>query len=148
MTEPGCIFCDIIRGQAPASTVYADEHVLAFMDIQPVTPGHLLIVPRVHADGLSALNEGTGGRLFQTGMRMAAALRRSGIRCEGVNLHLADGRAAGQEVFHVHLHVIPRFSGDGFGLRFGPQYYDLPDRTTLDGTAADIRRVLEELHRD
>ena len=144
MTGPGCIFCDIGRGQAPASIVYADQHVLAFMDIQPVTPGHLLIVPRVHAEYLSALDKETGGRLFQAGMRMAAAIRRSGIPCEGVNLHLADGRAAGQEVSHVHLHVIPRFHGDGFSLRFGPQYYDLPDRTTLENTAADIRRALEE----
>ncbi len=144
MTEPGCIFCEIIRGQAPASIVYGDQHVLAFMDIQPVTPGHLLIVPRRHSAHLSALDAETGGRLFQAGMRMAAAIRRSGIPCEGVNLHLADGRAAGQEVFHVHLHVIPRFSGDGFGLRFGPQYYDLPDRPTLERIASDIRLALED----
>jgi histidine triad (HIT) family protein len=143
MTEPGCIFCDIIQGNAQASIVYADQQVLAFMDIQPVNPGHLLIVPLAHAEHLSALDAETGGRLFQAGMKMAAAVRRSGVRCEGVNLHLADGRAAGQEVFHVHLHVIPRFLGDNFGLRFGPEYYDLPDRSTLDRTATDIRLVLE-----
>ena len=143
MAEPGCIFCEIIRGQAQASIVYSDQHVLAFMDIQPVNPGHLLVVPRVHANYLSALDPETGGRLFQAGMRMAAAISRSGIRCEGINLHLADGRAAGQEIFHVHLHVIPRFLGDGFGLRFGPEYYNLPDRSTLDRTATDIRMALE-----
>jgi diadenosine tetraphosphate (Ap4A) HIT family hydrolase len=144
MTEPDCIFCNIVWGQAPASIVYGDQHLLAFLDIQPITPGHILIVPREHAENLSVLDAETGGRLFQAGMRMATAIRRSGIPCEGINLHLADGRAAGQEVLHVHLHVIPRFSGDGFGLRFSALYYDLPDRPTLDRIAFDIRQALEE----
>ena len=76
-------------------------------------------------------------------MRLADALRRSGVRCEGVNLFLADGEAAGQEVFHVHLHVIPRFPGDGFGFRFAPGYFQLPGRDALDQVASAIRHVLE-----
>jgi histidine triad (HIT) family protein len=138
-----CVFCDIVRGEAPASLVYADDQVMAFLDIQPVNPGHLLVVPRIHAAYLADLDGGTGGHLFQVAMMLADAVRRSGVRCEGVNLFLADGRAAGQEVFHVHLHVIPRFEGDGFGLRFGPEYFHLPRRVTLDEIAADIRRTLE-----
>jgi diadenosine tetraphosphate (Ap4A) HIT family hydrolase len=144
MADQDCVFCDIIRGQLPASIVFRDQHVIAFMDIQPVNPGHLLIVPQAHAAHLSSLDPETGGKLFQSGMRMAAAIRRSGLPCEGVNLHLADGSAAGQEVFHVHLHVIPRFSGDGFGLRFGLQYHDPPDRPTLDKIASDLRLALED----
>jgi len=134
-----CVFCDIAQGKAPASTVYADRIVTAFMDIQPVNPGHVLIVPNVHATYLSALDEETGAHLFVTAMRIAAALRRSGLRCEGINLFLADGEAAFQEVFHVHLHVIPRYAGDGFALRFGPHYGQHPDGAELDKIAAQIR---------
>ena len=137
------MFCDIVGGDAPASVVYADNRVLGFMDIQPVNTGHLLIVPQVHASCLGELDAETGGWLFQVGMKLAEALRRSSLRCEGVNLFLADGEAAGQEVFHVHLHVIPRFRDDGFGFRFAPDYYHLPERARLDEMATGIRLVLE-----
>ena len=143
MSGSSCVFCDIVRGETPASLVYADDQVMAFMDIQPVNPGHLLVVPRDHATYLADLDGGTGGRMFQVAAILASATRRSGVRCEGVNLFLADGRAAGQEVFHVHLHVIPRFEGDGFGLRFGPDYFRRPGRAGLDEIAAGIRRALK-----
>ena len=80
--------------------------------------------------------------MFQVAQRLAAALRASGLRCEGVNLRLADGEAAGQEVFHVHLHVIPRHAGDGFGLTFAPGYFDKPPRTALEQAAASVRTAL------
>ena len=144
VSSAACVFCDIVRGAAPASIVYADSRVLAFMDIQPVNKGHLLVVPRVHATYLNELKEETGGWLFQVGMKLAGAMRQSGLRCEGVNLFLADGEAAGQEVFHVHLHVIPRYQGDGFGFRFAPEYYRLPERVELDEVAAEIRGAAEE----
>jgi len=143
VTGASCVFCDIVRGEAPASVVHDDDQVMAFMDIQPVNPGHLLVVPRVHAAYLADLDQETGSRLFQVAMKLADAVRHSGVRCEGVNFFLADGRAAGQEVFHVHLHVVPRFEGDGFGLRFGPEYFRRPARVTLDEVAVDIRRALE-----
>lgn len=139
MTAAECVFCDIVRGEAPASVVYADDRVVAFMDIQPVNPGHLLVVPRAHATYLADLEAETGGHLFQVGIKLAAAVRRSGVRCAGVDLFLADGEAAGQEVFHVHLHVIPRFGGDGFGFHFGPDYFRRPERATLDALAETIR---------
>jgi histidine triad (HIT) family protein len=138
-----CVFCAIIRGAVPASTVYEDEQAIAFMDTQPVNPGHTLVVPRMHASCLADLEPGLGARLFQAGMRMAAAVRRSGVRCEGVNLFVADGAVAGQSVFHVHLHVIPRFSGDGFGLRFSPEYFRRPEREALEQIASSIRTALE-----
>ena len=80
--------------------------------------------------------------MFQVGQRIAGALRDSGLRCEGVNLFLADGEAAGQDVFHVHLHVIPRYAGDGFGFRFGPRYGHRPPRTELDAIAGRIHGAL------
>jgi histidine triad (HIT) family protein len=142
--KTACEFCDIIGGEAPSSVVYADGVVMAFMDIRPVNPGHLLVVPRAHARHLADMPSETGAHMFRVGMRSAAAVRRSGVRCDGVDLFLADGEAAGQEVFHVHLHVIPRYWGDGFGFRFGPGYDKLPGRAELDDVAAGIRAAVED----
>ncbi|WP_040833195.1 HIT family protein [Nocardia brevicatena] len=137
--DPYTIFADIIAGRAPASRVYEDEDVLAFMDIRPVTPGHLLVVPKVVARNLAELDPEIGGKLFRVGQRLAAALRAGEVGCDGVNFFLADGVTAGQEVFHVHLHVIPRTPGDGFGLRARPTS---PPRADLDYLAASIRGAL------
>ena len=114
--EKDCVFCAIVAGTEPASVVYEDEALLAFLDIRPVTTGHLMVIPKAHSPYLAALNEETGGRMFITAMRLAQALRTSGLPCEGINLFLADGEAAGQEVLHVHLHVFPRFAGDTFRI--------------------------------
>ena len=133
-----CVFCRIVNGTEPASVVYSDNEVLAFVDTTPVNPGHLLVIPKVHAAQLSELDPETGGHMFKVAMRIAEASRRSGIKCEGVNLFLADGEAAFQDVFHVHLHVIPRFSGDRFGLKLGPEYGIRPDRKELDEIAGKI----------
>ncbi len=134
--DPYRIFADIVAGRAPSSKVYEDPDVLAFMDIRPVTPGHLLVIPKVPARSLAELDPVIGGKLFQVGQRLAAALRDSEVHCDGVNFFLADGVTAGQEVFHVHLHVIPRTPGDGFGLR---SRATSPRRADLDYLAASIR---------
>jgi histidine triad (HIT) family protein len=147
MSEPAhpartCVFCEILAGRLPASTIYRDELCTAFLDIQPVNPGHILVVPNVHFSGLADLHEDTGAHLFRVAQRLAQALRRSGVRCEGVDLFLADGEAAGQEVFHVHLHIIPRFAHDGFGFRFSPAYDHPPERPAFDVLAEQIRQAL------
>ena len=137
-----CVFCDILAGKLPSSVVFQDDVCYAFMDICPVNPGHVLVVPVDHAPSLAELDGGAGAHMFQVAQRIVGALRRSGLRCEGVNLFLADGEAAGQEVFHVHLHVIPRYTGDGFGFRFGPEYGRRPARAELDATAGKIQSAL------
>jgi histidine triad (HIT) family protein len=134
-----CIFCKITEGQTEASLLYSDEKVTAFLDIQPINPGHALVIPKLHAPQLADLAPESAGRIFKVAVRISQATRKSGIRCEGVNLHLADGAVAGQEVFHVHLHVIPRFKGDGFGLKFGPNYKIRPGRAALEETARQIK---------
>ena len=96
--------------------VYEDETVVVFMDLNPVTPGHLLVVPRKHAVGLEDVDEATSAHVWSVGHQMAQALRRSGLRCDGINVFLADGEVAFQEVFHFHLHVFPRYAGDGFSI--------------------------------
>jgi histidine triad (HIT) family protein len=131
-----------VGGKSPSRVVFQDERCIAFMDIQPFNPGHLLVVPIEHAATLSDLDEDVGAHVFRVAQRLAGALRASGPRCEGINLFLADGEAAGQEVFHIHLHVFPRFYGDGFGLRFGPNYANKPDRQELEAAAQRVRDAL------
>ena len=137
-----CTFCDILVGRLPSSMIYRDELCCALVDIQPVNPGHVLVIPIRHAEYLADLDEETGTHMFRIAQRIAAAIRASTITCEGVNLFLADGEAAGQEVFHVHLHVIPRYKGDGFGLKLGPEYGHRPTRAELDDIAGRIRQML------
>lgn len=132
----------MVNGTEPYSPVHETEGVLALMDIQPVNPGHVLVVSKTHAVHLADLAPELGGEIFRVGMLVAAGLRRSGVRCEGVNLFLADGAAAGQEVFHVHLHVFPRFEHDGFGLRFGPGNRKRSGRAELDRIAARLRESI------
>ena len=138
-----CIFCQIVEGILPSSNVHEDEIFLAFMDIQPVNPGHILVIPKAHFVDLTDLPAYTGAHLFQVAQRIVLGLPKTGIKMEGANLFLAHGEAAGQEVFHVHLHVIPRFASDGFGFRFGPNYSNLPERHELDAIATQIKKQLE-----
>ena len=136
MSAEECVFCRVVDGTVESSRVYEDDEVLAFMDIQPVTDGHLLVIPKRHASELADLDEQLGMSMFRIAQRLAAALRRSGFPCEGVNLFLADGEAAFREVFHVHLHVFPRTTGDGF--RIDADWRERP-RAELDDAAERIR---------
>lgn len=136
-----CVFCRVLAGDLPVSLVYRDDQAAAFMDIQPVNPGHLLVVPTQHRAYLADIDGETAAHLMRVGHSLAAVLRAGAVRCEGVNMFLADGEVAMQEVFHVHLHVFPRFVGDGFGLRFGPDYKKLPPREELDRIAAAFRSL-------
>lgn len=142
-SSSACIFCRIVAGEAEASLVYQDEAVTAFMDAHPVAEGHLLVVPNRHASGLSDLDETDAGRMIAAARRLATALRRSGLPCEGVNLLLADGIAAGQTVFHCHLHVIPRTSKDGFGFRRPLGVGRDASRQAREAVAEQIRACLE-----
>ncbi|GAA2462376.1 HIT family protein [Streptomyces glaucus] len=142
MPADGCVFCAIACGRAEASVVFEDERVIAFMDLRPVTPGHVLVIPKAHAEGLEDLREDVGARVWTVAHRLGRALRSSGLRCEGVNLFLADGEAAFQEVFHVHLHVFPRFQGDPFRIEAD---WRVCERRLLDGAAAAVRSGLAAL---
>ena len=133
-----CLFCRLAAGDGELSLVHQDERTVTLMDIQPVTEGHMLVIPRAHAARLADLDPEDGAQLFRNGQAAAAALRHSGLRWEGVNFFLADGEAAGQDVWHVHLHVFPRFSGDGFQLQLPPDYRVRP-RAELDSMAAQLR---------
>ncbi|MFC1997648.1 HIT family protein [Chloroflexota bacterium] len=132
-----CIFCQIIAGESPVSKFYQDDIVLGLMDISPVTTGHVMVIPKVHAANLAELDEETGKHLWTITQRTAAAIRESGVRCEGINLFLADGEAAFQDVFHVHMHVIPRYKGDPF--KIDADWDVNPSRDELDQIAGQIK---------
>ena len=104
-----CRFCEIVAGRSPVSTFYEDEVVLGLMTKGPVTEGHAMVIPKEHAAYLADLDEETGRHLWTVAQRTAAAIRECGVQCEGINLFLADGEAAFQEIFHVHMHVFPRY---------------------------------------
>jgi diadenosine tetraphosphate (Ap4A) HIT family hydrolase len=140
-----CIFCEIVAGREPASFVHRDSELAAFMSNAPINPGHLLVIPREHAPSLADLAPDLAASLFRAAQRLGSAIRSSALRCEGINLFLADGVAASQLVPHVHLHVIPRFAGDTFKLnpRGGVTTFErMPPREELERVAATIRAAL------
>jgi diadenosine tetraphosphate (Ap4A) HIT family hydrolase len=139
-TTDDCIFCAIVAGRAEASVVHEDDDVIAFLDLHPVTPGHLLVVPKRHSVGLEDTDPETGRRVWSVAHDLARALRRSSLRTEGINLLLCDGEAAFQSVFHLHLHVIPRFDRDGWSVIFEGQRAQ--DRALLDRDARIIRDAI------
>lgn len=138
-----CVFCKLLDGSLAASWVYRDELCAAFMDVRPLTAGHLLIIPVQHAGSLTEVKVETAAQMMRVAHRLDRALRESGIRCEGVNLIIADGVAAGQEVFHVHMHVFPAYRNDGFGLQFPSGFGRIPPRAELDAAAALIQSALK-----
>ena len=137
-----CIFCEIAAGREPSSIVYSDDRVTAFLDHNPVTPGHLMVIPNGHFALLGELPEDLSAHVFTVATRLAAALRSSGLPCEGINLFLADGEAAFQEVFHTHLHVFPRIPGDGFTIGASAWANPKPSRDVLEANARVIRAAL------
>lgn len=139
-----CIFCKIAEAEIPAKVVYEDDTVLAFLDIKPVNAGHVLVIPKEHAESLAEISPEHLKCVTATGRKVAEALRQAlSSKCEGVNLFLADGKAAGQEVGHLHLHVIPRYPGDGFGLKFPTHYGNIPQEET-DSVHKKLRSLLED----
>src|SRR2546427_2667105 len=112
----GCSFCRMVRRGAPASFAREDAFTLGFMDIHPMNTGPVLVIPKAHAEYVEDLPAGSAGPILEAAKEVSRALRASGIRCEAVSFYLANGKEAGQEVFHTHMHVIPPWRGDGLGV--------------------------------
>ncbi len=135
-----CIFCEIIEKKLPASIVYEDDRALAFMDLRPVNIGHVLIIPKIHRPYLHELEVDLGAHLFKITMEIERAVRASGLPLEGSNILQNNGAVAFQEVFHVHLHVIPRLEADKG--RFLSRVRPFPTREELNETAEKIKAKL------
>ena len=134
----GCIFCAIIKGKADAVKVFEDDKMLLILDRKPITEGHILVMPKKHSEDLTDTNDEVLGEMFRMAKKAGIALKKSKLGCKGINYFLADGVEAGQDVFHVHLHVIPRYRKDGFYLHMPRDYEDETSLKELEKTASKI----------
>jgi histidine triad (HIT) family protein len=138
-----CTFCNLIHGAAEVSLCHEDSDAIAFMDIQPVNNGHVLVVPREHYESLLEVPEELGIHLFRVTMQLAGAVRRvSGT--DDMNIVVSSGEAAGQDEPHFHVHIIPRRVDDGFDIPLPFNGSAMPDRTVLDAYAARIIAALRD----
>jgi histidine triad (HIT) family protein len=138
-----CTFCGLIRGAAEVSICHEDADAIAFMDIQPVNNGHVLVVPREHYESLLDVPQEIGMHLFQLTMRIANAVRHV-TGSDDLNIVVNNGKAAGQDEPHYHVHIIPRREGDGFDIPLPFNGSQMPDRTLLDAYAARIGAALRD----
>lgn len=135
-----CIFCQISNGLAPASLVYEDEQTFGILSLDQPNPYKVLIIPRSHAESIYDLSEKQAADIFQTTVKVARAIREAS-NCEGLNLVQSNGCVAGQDVFHFHLHLIPRFENDDIDLRWQAKR---KDRNELNQMAKDIILKIEK----
>jgi histidine triad (HIT) family protein len=138
MNDANCIFCKIMAKQIPATVVHEDAHTLAFMDIGQVNPGHVLVALKKHAENVFALSEDDAAAVFRSVSRVARAIR-AAFEPQGMSIYQANGKPAGQTVFHFHIHLVPRHEGDGMDLTWPVKN---PPRDQLEANAAKIRAKL------
>ena len=119
MKDENCIFCKIANGGIPSATLYEDEDFRVILDLGPATRGHALILPKEHYANVIALPEEVTAKAFILAKKMAAKMMEV-LHCDGVNVVQNNGEAAGQTVFHFHIHLIPRYEGDGAGVKWEP----------------------------
>lgn len=138
-----CVFCEIAKGTVPASMVFANEHVLAFLSLEQPNPYKVLVIPREHVATLYDLTDEQAAHLFQATVRIARLIR-AVSRCEGLNVVQANGTIGQQDVFHFHLHLVPRVAGDTQQGRIVLDWDNTPSpRQELDRLAADLRQQLQ-----
>jgi len=116
-TDSDCIFCKIIAGEIPCISLWEDQETLAFMDINPANPGHALVIPKQHWQDVYTIPDEAIGSVAATARRIATAVR-TALTPDGINLVQANGPGAAQSVFHFHMHVLPRYSGDELKLNW------------------------------
>jgi histidine triad (HIT) family protein len=138
-----CTFCDLIKGAAEVSVCHEDADSIAFMDIQPVNSGHVLVVPRAHYQSLLDVPPEIGMHLFQVTMKLAGAIRRV-TGCDDMNIVVNSGSAAGQDEPHYHVHIIPRRENDGFSIDLPFAGSAMPDRTLLDAMAVQLIAAMRD----
>jgi histidine triad (HIT) family protein len=142
MSDRECIFCAIVEGRAPAEVVFEDEETLAFMDTNPANPGHTLVIPKRHARDIYGLDEEMAAAVMRTALRVAKAIR-AALQPDGLNLLQSNGPAGGQAIFHFHMHVIPRWYGDGLRLARPPE---VRRTMSIKEAAAKISREVAKFH--
>jgi len=133
-----CLFCRLVSGEIPSTRIFEDATTIAFMDINPGTRGHALVIPKAHAADIHDVAPDVLADMARTAQRVASAAKEH-LGCAGVNLVQSSGAAAFQSVFHIHLHVIPRYEGDGVRLPWTPTP---GDKSAIADVAEKLRRGL------
>ena len=137
MKDENCIFCKLANGDIPTATVYEDEYLRAIMDAAPANKGHIIILPKSHAANIYEIEDEYVSRAFVLAKKLAVALKKL-TGYDGVNILQNNGGAAGQTVFHFHVHVIPRFKDDDCTIVWKPTSYE-------DGEASEVAKKIAEL---
>lgn len=135
MTEENCVFCKIIAGEIPSTPVYEDDDFKAILDLNPAARGHVIIIPKKHAANIFELEEEEAAKIFPVAKKIATALKKT-YNCDGINVLQNNGEAAGQTVFHLHVHVIPRYYDDDVNIIWKP------------GETPDLKAVAEEIRKN
>ena len=130
-----CIFCKILAGEIPSTTVYEDDSFKAILDVNPAARGHVIILPKIHAANLYELPDEVASKIMVVAKKIAIALKET-YHCDGINVLQNNGEASGQTVFHLHVHVIPRFAGDTDTSNIGWKPGETPE---------DLAAVAEEI---
>ena len=136
MADENCIFFKIIEGEIPSTAVYEDEDFRAILDVNPAARGHVIILPKKHAANIFELDEAEASKVFPIAKKIATAVMKT-YHCDGVNILQNNGEAAGQTVFHLHVHVVPRYYGDGVNIMW--KAGETPD---LQAVADEIKKNL------
>lgn len=134
-----CIFCKIAAGEIPSATVYEDENLRVIADIAPANPGHLLILPKVHAADFTQLSQETAVQVICAARKIVGAVQKA-LKPDGINVLQNNGEAAGQTVMHYHMHIIPRYRGDRVHMSWEHQE---PDMEEIRRKAEAVRKALE-----
>ena len=136
--DESCIFCKIVRKQAPASIIYEDESIMVFLDIRPLNLGHALVIPKAHFVDIFDIPANELGNVHKTAKKVSSAIKKA-TNADGISIIQQNGKAAGQDIFHLHVHVIPRFVGQKM-----PHFSDLKEieRSKLEDMAKKMRKLL------
>lgn len=134
--QSNCIFCKIVAGEIPSATVYEDENYKAILDISPAAKGHIIILAKRHCANLFELEDDIAAGAFSVARKLATAMKKE-LNCDGINLLQNNGEAAGQTVFHFHIHLIPRYHGDKVQMEWPHQEY-------ADGEAAKLAKAIAD----
>ncbi len=117
MIDQNCIFCKIAAGEIPSSTIYEDEDFRVIMDINPASKGHAIILPKTHAANIFEVSDEVASKIFIVAKKVATAMKEE-LQCDGINILQNNGEIAGQTVFHLHVHLLPRYKGDKINIKW------------------------------
>jgi len=135
MTKDDCIYCKLANGVFPTNSIYEDENFNVILDVSPANRGHALILPKQHFDNIFEIDDETASKIMPLAKKIATAVKKV-TGCDGVNVQQNNGTAAGQSVFHLHVHIIPRFDDDKFKLVWDPKSFSDEE---LAATAEELR---------